>query len=127
MLYENVFILRQDLTPGAASSLADKYAQLLEKNGGKVVEREEWGLVDLAYRIHKNKRGYFFLFHIDGPPSCVQAMESAMRLDEEALRYMTVRVKNHEPLPSVMMRYLDRNREAREEREAETTNDRAKD
>ena len=112
MLYENVFILRQDLTPRAASSLADKYAQVLEKNGGKVTEREDWGLVDLAYRIHKNKRGYFFMFHIDGPPSCVQAMESAMRLDEDALRYMTVRVKTHGALPSVMMRYLERHREA---------------
>ena len=111
MLYENVFILRQDLTPKAAVAVADKYAQFLEKHGAKLAQREDWGLLELAYRVHKNKRGYFFLFHIDGSASSIQAWEAEMRLDEDALRYLTLRVDKHDETPSVMMRYLQRLRE----------------
>ena len=101
--YENVFIARQDLTPAKVSELTEKYASVIENNGGKVSKRENWGLRTLAYKIQKNRKGYYMLMNIDAPAAAVVEMESLMRLDENLLRYLTVKVDALEEGPSVMM------------------------
>ncbi|MBE6455065.1 MAG: 30S ribosomal protein S6 [Alphaproteobacteria bacterium] len=101
--YENVFIARQDLTPAKVSELTDKYASVIENNGGKVSKRENWGLRTLAYKIQKNRKGYYMLMNIDAPAAAVVEMERLMRLDENLLRYLTVKVDALEEGPSVMM------------------------
>jgi len=101
--YENVFIARQDLTPAKVSELTDKYASVIENNGGKVSKRENWGLRTLAYKIQKNRKGYYMLMNIDAPAAAVVEMERLIRLDENLLRYLTVKVDALEEGPSVMM------------------------
>ncbi|MBQ3117985.1 MAG: 30S ribosomal protein S6 [Alphaproteobacteria bacterium] len=101
--YENVFIARQDLTPAKVSELTEKYASVIENNGGKVSKRENWGLRTLAYKIQKNRKGYYMLMNIDAPAAAVVEMERLMRLDENLLRYLTVKVDALEEGPSVMM------------------------
>ncbi len=101
--YENVFIARQDLTPAKVTELADKFAAVIEKDGGKVTKREDWGLRNLAYKIQKNRKGYYVLMNIDAPAEAVVEMERLMRLDENLLRYLTVKVDALEEGPSVMM------------------------
>ena len=101
--YENVFIARQDLTPAKVTELTDKYVSVIENNGGKVSKRESWGLRTLAYKINKNRKGYYTLINIDAPAAAVVEMERLMRLDENLLRYLTVKVEALEEGPSVMM------------------------
>lgn len=101
--YENVFIARQDLTPAKVAELTDKYASVIETAGGKVSKRENWGLRTLAYKINKNRKGYYMLMNIDAPAAAVVEMERLMRLDENLLRYLTVKVEALEEGPSVMM------------------------
>ena len=101
--YENVFIARQDLTPAKVTELAQKYAAVIEKDGGKVTKTEDWGLRTLAYKIQKNRKGYYMLMNIDAPAAAVVEMERLMRLDENLLRYLTVKVDALEEGPSVMM------------------------
>ncbi len=101
--YENVFIARQDLTPAKVTELADKYTSVIEADGGKVTKREDWGLRNLAYKINKNRKGYYVLMNIDAPAKAILEMERLMRLDENLLRYLTVKVKALEDGPSVMM------------------------
>ena len=101
--YENVFLVGQDLTPAKVADLADKYASVITENGGKIVNREDWGLRTLAYPINKNRKGYYTLMHIDAPTAAVVEMERLMHLDENLLRYLTIRVDALEKGPSVMM------------------------
>ena len=101
--YENVFIARQDLTPAKVTELAQKYAAVIEKDGGKVTKTEDWGLRTLAYKIQKNRKGYYVLMNIDAPATAIIEMERLMRLDENLLRYLTVKVDALEEGPSVMM------------------------
>lgn len=101
--YECVFIARQDVTAQANDALADKFADIIAANGGKVSKRENWGLRQLAYRIAKNRKGYYTLFNIDAPASAVKEMERTMSIDEDILRYMTIKVESLEEGPSVMM------------------------
>ena len=119
--YENVFIARQDLTPAKVAELTDKYASVIENNGGKVSKRENWGLRTLAYKINKNRKGYYMLMNIDAPASAVVEMERLMRLDENLLRYLTVKVDALEEGPSVMMEPKTRKSKAEDKYEIEIT------
>ena len=101
--YENVFVARQDLTPAKVTELTDKFAAIIEAKGGKVTKREDWGLRNLAYKIQKNRKGYYTLMNIDAPAEAIVEMERVMRLDENLLRYLTVKVKALEEGPSVML------------------------
>lgn len=101
--YEHVFVTRQDLTPSQVDELADKFAGIVEKEGGKVTKRENWGLRNLAYRIQKNRKGYYVLFNIDAPAVAVQELERVMRIDEDVIRHLTVKVEALEEGPSVML------------------------
>ena len=117
--YENVFIARQDLTPAKVNELTDKYASVVESMGGKVTKRENWGLRNLAYKIQKNRKGYYTLMNIDAPADAVIEMERLMRLDENLIRYLTIKVEELEEGPSVMMEAKSRKFKAEEKYDVE--------
>lgn len=121
--YENVFIARQDLTPAKVTELTDKYVSVIENNGGKVSKRESWGLRTLAYKINKNRKGYYTLINIDAPAAAVVEMERLMRLDENLLRYLTVKVDALEEGPSVMMEPKSRKAKSEDKYEVEIEGD----
>jgi len=102
-LYENVFIARQDMSPAQVENLADGYASVMESLGGKVEKREHWGLKTLAYRIKKNRKGHYVLFNFDASGDAVQELERRMRLSEDVLRYLTIRIDAVDERPSVML------------------------
>jgi len=101
--YETVFIARQDITSAQAETLAETYSQMITDNGGKVTKTEHWGLKTLAFRMNKNRKGHYVLFNIDAPSAAVLEMERNMRINEDVLRYMSIRVDEHEEGPSAMM------------------------
>ena len=101
--YESVFIARQDVSATQASGLADTFAEIITESGGQVTKREYWGLKNLAYRIKKNRKGHYTLFNIDAPWTAVQEMERNMRLHEDVLRYLTIKVDELEEGPSAVM------------------------
>ena len=111
--YENVFIARQDISTPQVESLADDFTKIIEDQGGTVAKREYWGLRGLAYRIKKNRKAHYVLFNIDAPAEAVHEMERQMRLHEDVLRYLTLRVDELEEGPSAMMQ----RRGGREDRE----------
>lgn len=116
-LYEHVFLARQDISAQQVEGLLDTYRALIEENGGNVGKTEYWGLKSLAYRIKKNRKAHYTLINIDGPPEAVAEMERQMGLSTDVIRFMTVRVDEHETEPSAMMRRSDRDdREGRGDR-----------
>jgi small subunit ribosomal protein S6 len=106
-LYESVFIARQDLTPAQVETLSGTVAELITKEGGKVTKTEQWGLKTLAYRIKKNKKGHYVLMNIDSPAAAIAEMERTIRINEDVLRYLTIRMDQLEEEPSVMLRKRD--------------------
>jgi small subunit ribosomal protein S6 len=102
-LYESVFIARQDISAAQAEALGETFAGILRNNGGQVVKTELWGLKTLAYRIKKNRKGHYVMLGLDAPPSAVTEMERNMRINEDVLRYLTVRVEKLDATLSVMM------------------------
>lgn len=105
--YETVFIARQDVSTKQVEDLAKKFADIIKENGAKVVRTEQWGLRALAYRIKKNRKGHYVMMHIEGPHPAVAEMERNIRLNEDVLRYMTVRLEKTPEGPSIMMRAKD--------------------
>src|SRR5262245_23815282 len=91
--YENVFIARQDISSAQAEAMADTFANLITEQGGKVTKKEHWGLRNIAYRIKKNRKGHYVLLNIEAPPAAILEMERQMRINEDVLRYLTVRVE----------------------------------
>ena len=110
-LYEHVFISRQDLTTSQTEDLIKQYSDILKDNGGKVIGHEYWGLRTLAYKINKNRKGHYFLIKSDSPPSASQEMERLMKLNEDIMRVLTIKVQRHEDGPSIMMRTKSKNEE----------------
>ncbi|MCM2502991.1 30S ribosomal protein S6 [Aureimonas altamirensis] len=106
-LYEHVFLARQDISSQQVDALVEQYRGVLEANGGKVGKVENWGLKTLSYRIKKNRKAYYTLVNIDAPAAAVEEMERQMRFNEDILRYMTIRVEEHEDSPSAMMQKRD--------------------
>lgn len=102
--YESVFIARQDIAAPQAEALADTFTSIIDAQGGKVTKRENWGLRNLAFKVKKNRKGHYILFNIDAPPAAIAEMERNMRIHEDVLRYMTVRVEELEEGPSAMVR-----------------------
>ena len=113
-LYENIFIARQDISTTQVEALAETFANLVAENGGKVEKREYWGLRNLSYRMKKNRKGHYMLFNLDAPPAAVSELERNMRINEDVLRYMTIRVEEHETGPSAMMRRAERDERDRD-------------
>ena len=102
-LYEHVVISRQDISPQQAEALNDQLKALIERGGGTVAKIEYWGLRNLTYRIKKNRKGHYSLLAIDAPAAAVQEMERQLGLNEDVLRYLTVRVDELEEAPSAIM------------------------
>ncbi len=107
-LYEHVFLARQDISQSQVDSMAKEYSDAITEGGGKITKTEYWGLKNLAYKIKKNRKAHFTLFNIDATPDVVAEMERRMGISPDVLRFMTIRVEEHETDPSVMMRKQDR-------------------
>jgi small subunit ribosomal protein S6 len=107
-LYEHVFLARQDISQTQVEGLAKEYSQVIEEGGGKVAKTEYWGLKTLAFKIKKNRKAHYSLLNIDASPSAVAEMERRMSLSPDVIRFLTVRVEEHEAEPSVQMRKSDR-------------------
>lgn len=107
-LYEHVFLARQDVSSQQVEALVEQFKGILESNGGSVGRVETWGLKSLSYRMNKNRKAHYTLMDINAPATAVQEMERQMRINEDILRYMTIRVDEHEEGPSVMMQKRDR-------------------
>ena len=107
-LYEHIFMARQDVSSQQVDALVEHFKTVLEANGGSVSKIENWGLKTLPYRVNKNRKAHYALVNIDAPSAAVLEMERQMRLHEDVLRYMTVKVEVHEEAPSAMLRRNDR-------------------
>jgi len=117
-LYEHIFLARQDVTSQQVEAMVDQYKDVIQQNGGTVEKTEMWGVKSLAYRIKKNRKAHFTMFNISAPAPAVAEMERQMRISEDILRFMTIRVDELESEPSVMMQKRDRDeRKDRERRE----------
>ena len=102
-LYESVIIGRQDLTPGQFESLLEKFIAVIQSFKGEIKKRENWGIRNLAYKINKNRKGHYMLLNIDGPPEAIQEYERLMRLDEDIIRFLTIKIKSVDDKPSPLM------------------------
>ena len=116
-LYEHVFLARQDLSQAQVDALAAQATEIVETNAGKVTKTETWGLKNLAYKIDRNRKAHFVMLNIDAPGAVVEELERQTRINEDVIRYMTIRVDEHEEGPSVMMRKNERDRKRRSDRE----------
>jgi small subunit ribosomal protein S6 len=113
--YEHVFLTRQDASAQQVEDLTSQFKGVIEQLGGKIVRTEQWGAKSLSYRLRKNRKAHFTLLNVDAPPAALNEIERQERLNEDVLRYLTIRVDEHEEGPSAMMRKADRDRE-RDER-----------
>lgn len=102
-LYEHVFIARQDLSNVQAEGLIEHFGQVLADNGGSVVAHEYWGLKTMAYKINKNRKGHYAYVRSDAPSAAVHEMERLMRIHEDVMRVLTVKVEKHEEGPSAVV------------------------
>ena len=91
--YENTLVTKQDLPKSELTKIKEKYSDLINKNSGKVIKVEEWGLLNLAYLIKKNRKGSYIHFKIKGPGKIIEELEKNEAIDKNLLRYMTVKVK----------------------------------
>src|SRR5690348_18429173 len=114
-LYEHVFLARQDASPQQVEELTTQMTGIVEQAGGKVTKTENWGVRSLTYRMNKNRKAHFVLLNIDAPAAAISEIERQERISEDVIRYLSVRVEEHEEGPSAMMRKADRDRE-RDER-----------
>lgn len=112
-LYETVFIARQDVSAKQVEDYTKAFSKIINDNGGSVKKTESWGLRTLAYRINKNRKGHYILIHSDAPPAAITEMERNIRLNEDVLRHMTVRIEKLPEGPSAILRQSDDDREER--------------
>ena len=103
-LYEHVFISRQDRSTSQAEELISQYSKILADNGGNVVGHEYWGLRTMAYKIKKNRKGHYSMIKSDSPPAAAQEMERLMKINEDIIRVMTIKVAKHQEGPSTMVK-----------------------
>jgi small subunit ribosomal protein S6 len=107
-LYEHVYLARQDVTAQQVEEMTAQFSGVIEQMGGKVTKTEYWGVKTLSYRMQKNRKAHFTLLNIDAPAAALAEIERQERLNEDVLRYLTIRVDAHEEGPSAMMRKSDR-------------------
>src|SRR5437016_3247186 len=112
-LYEHVFLARQDVSAQQVEELTAQLTGVLEQLGGKVTKLEQWGVKSLSYRVRKNRKAHFTFMNVDAPSAALNEIERQERLNEDVLRYLTIRVDEHEEGPSAMMRKSDRDRDDR--------------
>lgn len=116
-LYEHVFLARQDLSQAQVDALAAAATEIVETNQGKVTKTETWGLKNLAYKIKRNRKAHFVLLNIEASGDTVAELERQTNINEDVIRFITIRVDEHEGGPSAQMRKTDRERTRRRERE----------
>ncbi len=107
-LYEHVYLARQDVSQQQVDALTNEFKQLIEEGGGAIGKTEYWGVKSLTYKIKKNRKAHFTLMNIDAPPAAVSEMERRMQLSTDIIRFMTIRVDQHDTEPSVQMRKNER-------------------
>jgi small subunit ribosomal protein S6 len=107
-LYEHVYLARQDLSSQQVDELTATLSGVIGQLGGKVTKTEYWGLKSLTYRMRKNRKAHMTLLNVGAPPAALTEIERQERLNEDVLRYLTIRVEAHEEGPSAMMRKSDR-------------------
>lgn len=107
-LYEHIVLARQDVSPQQVEELNNQLTEVLSQHGGKVTKTEYWGLKSLSYRIKKNRKAHYTLINIEAPAPAVAEMERQESLNEDVIRFMTVRVDELEEGPSAMMQKRDR-------------------
>jgi small subunit ribosomal protein S6 len=110
-LYEHVFLARQDVSAQQVEELTTQLTGVIEQLGGKVTKLEQWGVKSLSYRVRKNRKAHFTFMNVDAPSAALTEIERQERLNEDVLRYLTIRVEEHEEGPSAMMRKSDRDRD----------------
>jgi small subunit ribosomal protein S6 len=115
-LYEHVYLARQDVSAQQVEELTKQLTGVIEGLGGKVTKNEYWGVKSLTFRMRKNRKAHFTLLNVDAPPAALAEIERQERINEDVLRYLTVRVDALEEGPSAMMRKVDRDRERDERR-----------
>jgi small subunit ribosomal protein S6 len=116
-LYEHVFLARQDLSQAQVDALAATATAIVEEGQGKVTKTETWGLKSIAYKIKRNRKAHYVMLNIEAPAGVVAELERQTAINEDVIRWLTVRVGELEEGPSVMMRKQDRERTKRRERE----------
>ena len=116
-LYEHVYLARQDASAQQVEELTAHLKGVIEGLGGTVAKTEYWGVKSLSYRLRKNRKAHFTLMNIDAPPTAINEIERLERLNEDVLRYLTIRVEEHEEGPSAMMRRAERDRDRDERRD----------
>ncbi len=107
-LYEHVFLARQDISAQQVEGLMDTFKTIIADNGGSVGKTEYWGLRSLAYKIKKKRKAHYALMNIDAPHQAVAEMERQMRIEGDVIRFLTLRVDEHESDPSAMMKRHER-------------------
>ena len=112
-LYEHVMIARQDLSNAQAEGLIEHFSTVLADNGGQVVDQEYWGVKTMAYKINKNRKGHYSFLKTDADSGAVQEMERLMRLHDDVMRVLTIKVDEHEEGPSIQMRKKEERGERR--------------
>ena len=110
-LYEHVFILRQDISNTQVDEIMDNFEKVLTENKGKVLDKEYWGMKTLSYKINKNRKGHYCFYKSNSPWEAVKEMERLMKIHEDVLRVLTVKVTKHQEGPSVMLQAKSRNDE----------------
>ncbi len=125
-LYEHVYMARQDASAQQVEELTTHLKGVIEGLGGSVTKTEYWGVKSMSYRLRKNRKAHFTLMNVDAPSAAINEIERLERLNEDVLRYLTVRVEEHEQGPSAMMRRAERDRD-REERRGDRPRDRDRD
>jgi small subunit ribosomal protein S6 len=110
-LYEHVFLARQDASTQQVEELTTQMTGIVEQFGGKVAKMENWGVRSLTYRMDKNRKAHFVLLNIDAPSAAIAEIERQERINEDVIRYLSVRVDELEEGPSAMMRKADRDRD----------------
>jgi small subunit ribosomal protein S6 len=107
-LYEHVFLARQDLSQAQVDALAEGATKIVEDHKGTVIRTETWGLKQLAYKIEKNRKAHFVMLAVEAPGDTVAELERQASINEDIIRYLTIRTDEHEDGPSIMMRKSDR-------------------
>ena len=115
-LYEHVFLARQDLAQAQVDAITENATNIITEAKGKVVKTESWGLKSIAYRIAKNRKAHYVMLDIDAPAAAIAELERQSNINEDIIRFLTIRVDEHESGPSAMMRRGEKERERRSER-----------
>jgi small subunit ribosomal protein S6 len=124
-LYEHVFLARQDISAQQVDALVENFRSVIESGGGSIGKTEYWGVKSLTYRIKKNRKAHFALMNLDAPPAAIAELERQERLSTDVIRFLTIKVDEHDPSPSAMMRRADRDeREGRGDRDRGDRGDR---